>query len=170
MYAFRDKTCTWHEAAGNNFSSLEDLQNYILKIANEYTGKKVFCGVSMGGSAAIYFGCSVEGAHIIAASPQMFQFQFLWNTTSRRRYEMIERIPYAIRAGIHKSINLFVCENGKDQQWDWKDDLAAEVSERSFKINVKKITCSGHASWLYFSMKDEIERIVDKSIFSGGGE
>lgn len=164
FYGIRDPKVSWFQDPGPTFSGLSHIDDYLAELVGRYSGKKIFCGVSMGGSAALYFGSRHPDVSIIAASPQLFQYQFLWSPGLRSHYDMIEKMPDKLRRRKATDIELIVCGDGDDQEWNWRDKHASDLAEEMFGLPITRLPGAAHASWLHFSMRHRIESLIGGKI------
>ncbi len=166
IYGIRDQKISWYQESGQTFSGLLHIDEFLDWLLSRYSGKKVFCGVSMGGSASLYFGCKYSGVSVIAASLQLFQYQFLWNQGSRTHHEMIEKLPDRLRRRKSEDIEIIVCGDGPDPEWNWRDKHAADLAEELFGLPINRIPGSRHACWQLFSMREKIEARLGRRLFA----
>ncbi|NSZ63477.1 hypothetical protein G6L16_009005 [Agrobacterium tumefaciens] len=171
LYGIRDEKRSWFQDPGKSFSGLDHIDDYLCELLSKYSGKKIFCGVSMGGTAALYFGSRHTDVSVVAASPQFFQYQFLWDFGARPHFEIIEKLPARIRRRKATDIEVIVCGDGDDLQWNWRDCHAANLAEDLFGLPITRLPGTKHACWELFSMRERIEgllgyRIIDKANMS----
>ncbi len=170
VIGIRDQKMSWFEDAGESFRSLDDIDDYLSGMISTYQGRKILCGISMGGTAALYFGSAHKDADIIVGSPQIFQYQFLWDQTLRPHYKIIERLPAKLRARATEKIEVIVCGDGDDPNWNWRDNHAAALAHDVFGLPVTRLPGAKHACWELFSMRSLIEARLGYSLFDADGE
>lgn len=165
VYSFRSEKNSWFEEAGNSFASIEEMEAFVVAACTRYSGKKIFLGISMGGSAAIYFGTGCQDAIVVAASPQLFQFQFLWSPYMKPKYLMIERMIGRMQERVCAEIEIIICSGRSDKEWNWRDREAAFIVQDMIPLRLSVYPCNGHEVWQNMSMRKAVEAHLGHSIF-----
>lgn len=164
VYSIRGAPNSWFEN-GNSIGDLDAMEGFIAKACADHPGRKILFGISMGGTAAMYFGSRVPGATVIAASPQLFQFQFLWSQGHKPRYRMVEELPSRLASRVCDKVGLIICSGRSDKAWNWRDREAAHLAEDIFSIGTTSLPCNGHEVWESHSMRQVIELEFGGSLF-----
>jgi hypothetical protein len=163
----RDTSCSWYENGCREHDSIQNLRVFVETEARNYFGNRIFFGISMGGSAALYFGSFVKRSRTVVANPQLFRYQFSWVEQLPWKLTLIDMIGQNIDRFKSSKIDIIVGETETASQkggYFWDDRKAAsEFASLTGAVVHVKLGIHTHLLWNEIDLTGLLIQEIDKN-------